>query len=151
MNEVSRKPMSGILALVLVVLLFVAGGPLIGSLALWLGSNFSALSSGNVSLEHFFNGFLFVLFFGYLLGLAFAVVAGIFVAVVGIWMRWNNILVPLAAAAAATLVGFALLPAAMNITMSDVGIHRLFLICLSGALVCWFLTRGLVRRTWPSA
>jgi hypothetical protein len=146
-----KKPMPKILALVLVVLIFVAIGPLIGSLALWLGSNFSALTRGNIDLSHFFNGFLFVLFFGYLLGFAFALIAGIFVAVAGVWMRWNNILMPLAAAAAATLLGFVLLPAFMNITVGDVGLHWLFLICLSGTFVCWLLTLPIVRRAWPSA
>jgi hypothetical protein len=50
----------------------------------------------------------------------------------------------------ATLAGFVLLPAVMNIAMADVGTHWLFLLCLSGAFVCWLLTIRIVRRTWQS-
>jgi hypothetical protein len=79
------------------LLIFIAIGPLIGSLSLWLGSNFSALSRGNVGIDQFFNGFLFVLVFGYFLGFAFALISGIVVAAAGLWMRWNNFLVPIIA------------------------------------------------------
>ncbi|MBK8009254.1 MAG: hypothetical protein IPK23_13125 [Rhizobiales bacterium] len=150
MNNAVAKPGSKVIAFILVVLIFVAIGPLIGSLSLWLGSNFSALSRGNVGIDQFFNGFLFVLVFGYFLGFAFALISGIVVAAAGLWMRWNNFLVPIIAAAIATLAGFVLLPAVMNITMADVGTHWLFLLCLSGAFVCWLLTIRIVRRTWQS-
>ena len=56
-----------------------------------------------------------------------------------------------AAAAAATLSGYILLPAFMSITMGDVGVHWLFLLCLSATLLCWLLTLPIVRRTWQSA
>lgn len=152
MNDVAgRKPRSKVLAFILAVLIFVVIGPLAGSLALWLGSNFSMLTSGNVSLSNFFNGFMFVLLFGYVLGFAFALIAGLVVAVAGLWLRWNNLLVAFAAAAAATLSGYILLPAFMSITMGDVGVHWLFLLCLSATLLCWLLTLPIVRRTWQSA
>lgn len=152
MNEAARlKPASKTASFIVIVLIFVAIGPLVGSLALWLGSNFSALSRGNISIGQFFNGFLFVLVFGYFLGFVFGLISGIVVAVAGLWMRWNNFLVPFIAAALATLSGFVLLPAFMNVTMTDVGAHWLFLLCLSGAFVCWLLTLRIVRRTWQSA
>ncbi len=151
MNEVVRKPMSKALAFLLVLLIFVALGPGAGALALWVGSNYSALLGGNMNIAYFFNGFLFVLMFGYLLGFIFALIAGVFVAVVGIWAKWNNILVPLVAAGVAALLGVYAAPVLFKVNADPAATPWLYPICLAGSLVCWFLTRRFVRRTWPSA
>jgi hypothetical protein len=152
MSDIVRtKSLSKTLAFVLVVLVFIVIGPAVGSLSLWTGSNFSALLSGNMNIAYFFRGFLFVLMFGYLLGFVFALIAGIFVSIVGIWAKWNNLLVPVIAAGIAALLGIYVSPALFKAKADIAATPWLFPICLPAAFVCWFLTRRIVRATWQNA
>ena len=138
-------------ALFLVVLIFVALGPAIGTLAVFVGSGYAEIMrNANYGLGIVFQGLGFVMFFGYLFGWAFALIAGIFVAVAGIWFRWNHFLVSVAAALVATLSGGLIVPLLFQIKADPAGVVWFFPACLLATFVCWFLTRGIVRRTWLS-
>ena len=138
-------------AFFLVVVIFVVVGPAIGTTAVFLGSVYpEIMKSAGYGLDIIFKGLGFVLFVGYLFGWAFALVAGIFVAVTGIWMRWNNFLVSVAAAVFATLSGALFVPLIFQISAEPSGVVWFFPACLLATFVCWFLTRGIVRKAWLS-
>ncbi|MBY0532577.1 MAG: hypothetical protein K2P86_11465 [Xanthobacteraceae bacterium] len=139
-------------ALFLVVLIFIVVGPAVGTLAVFVGSGFAEIMrSANYGIDILIRGLGFVLFFGYIFGWAFALVAGIFVAVAGIWFRWNSFLAPIAAALASTLSGALFVPVIFQLRAEPSGVIWFFPACLLATFVCWFLTRGIVRRTWQSA
>jgi hypothetical protein len=108
------------------------------------------MKSANYGIRILFQGLGFVLFFGYIFGWVFALVAGIVVAVLGIFLRWNNFLVPVAGAVVSTLSGAAFVPLIFQIRAEPSGVTWFFPACLFATFVCWFLTRGIMRRTWPS-
>ena len=144
--------MNKLVALFLVVLIFVLVGPAIGTTAVFVGSVYpEIMKSAGYSLDIIFKGLGFVILIGYVLGWSFALVAGIFVAVAGIWFRWNNFLVPIAAAVTSTLLGALLVPAIFQIQAVPESVIWFFPACLLAVFICWFLTRGIVRRTWQSA
>jgi len=143
--------MNKFVAFFLVVLIFVAVGPAIGTTAVFLGSVYpEIMKSAGYGLDIIFKGLGFVLFVGYLFGWAFALVAGIFVAVAGIWFRWNNFVAPVAAAVFSTLSGALFVPLIFQISAEPSGVTWFFPACLLATFVCWFLTRGIVRSAWPS-
>jgi hypothetical protein len=106
--------------------------------------------SANYGFDILFRGLGFVMFIGYLFGWAFALVAGLFVAIAGIFARWNGFLAPVAAAAVSTLSGVLLVPMMFRISADPAGALWFFPTCLLATFICWFLTRGIVRRTWQS-
>lgn len=143
--------MNKIVALFLVVVIFVVAGPAIGTLAVFVGSGFAEIMrSADYGIGILFRGLGFVLFFGYIFGWVFALVAGIVVAVAGIWLRWNSFLAPVAGAVVSTLSGALFVPLIFQIKADPAGATWFFPACLLATFVCWFLTRGIVRRTWPS-
>jgi hypothetical protein len=144
--------MNKFVALLLTVLIFVVVGPGIGTLAVFIGSGFAEIMrSANYGIDILIRGLGFVMFFGYIFGWAFALVAGLFVAITGIWFRWNSFLAPIAAAVVSTLSGALLVPTIFQIRADPSGVTWFFPACLLATLVCWFLTRGIVRKTWQSA
>lgn len=145
--------MNKFLAFILVILIFAAVGPFVGTLVVFITSNYAEFSKliQGYSFASLFKGFSFVLFLGYIFGSAFAVVAGIFVAVAGIWGKWNNFFVPVAAALVSTLSGALFIPVMFSMQADASGFTWFFPACLAATFVCWFLTRPIVRRTWPSA
>jgi hypothetical protein len=145
--------MKKFVAFVLIVLVFAAVGPFVGALIVFVTSNYAEFSKllEGYSFTSLFKGFSFVLFLSYIFGSAFAAVAGTFVAVAGLWARWNNFLVPVAAALFSTVSGFVLVPLIFGISAEPSGFTWFFPACLGATFVCWFLTRRFVRATWPSA
>lgn len=151
---VSARQPSRTGAFALVLLVFVGLGPLVGSLALWIPV--SVMRVVNMGVSHadpvgYFSALAVVLFFGYLIGIVYALIAGLVVAVAGIFMRWNNVLVPVAAAALASLIGPYIPWLYSKLFSGQMDWTGIFPICLIAALVCWFFTRGIVRATWQSA
>lgn len=143
--------MNKFVALLLTVLIFVVVGPAIGVIAVFIGSGYGEIfRSANYGADILFKGLGFVLFFGYIFGWAFALIAGLFVAVAGIWFRWNSFLAPVAAALIATLLGGLLIPLILQIQADPAGLVWFFPACVLAAFVCWFLTRRIVRSTWQS-
>lgn len=136
-------------ALALVVIIFAGVGPFIGGLVLLQDATISnpAASFGG-GISGYFDKVLFTLILGYVFGVGYAFIAGVIVAVTGIWMKLNNFLVPLVAgvAVSALPVGWLYFGTTVNFGM----IPWLLPICLIAAFICWFLTRGIVRRTWQS-
>lgn len=156
MSDVARTkvPLSRGGAFVLVLMIFAGLGPLVGSLAVWVFA--SAGRALNMGLGHsdpvgYFSALALVLVFGYLSGIVYALVSGLVVAVAGIFMRWNNVLVAIVAAVAASVIGSAIPWAHFKIFSGQMNILGIFPVCLTAALVCWFVTRGIVRATWQSA
>jgi hypothetical protein len=151
-EAVIRKPMNKIIAFILVVIIFAGLGPFFGTVVVFVTSNYAEFAKllEGASAAQIFGGFSFVLFLGYLFGTAFAVVAGVFVAVAGIWFRWNNLLAPVAAALVSTLSGAAFVPLMFQMPVDASGFTWFFPACLAATFVCWLLTRRIVRRTWPS-
>jgi hypothetical protein len=144
--------MNKFLALFLVVLIFVIVGPAVGTLAVFIGSGLAEIMrSANYGIDILFRGLGFVLFFGYIFGWAFALIAGLIVAIAGIWFRWNSFLAPVVAAAVSTSLGVFLVPVIFQIRAEPSNVTWFFPACLLATFVCWFLTRGIVRKTWPSA
>jgi len=144
--------MNKFVGLLLTVLIFVAVGPAIATLAVFIGSGFAEImKSANYGIGILFRGLSFVMFFGYIFGWAFALVAGLFVAIAGIWFRWNGFLAAIAAAVVSTLSGAAFVPLLFQIRADPSGVTWFFPACLLATFVCWFLTRSIVRRTWQSA
>jgi hypothetical protein len=144
--------MNKILALLLTVLIFVVVGPAVGALAAFIGSGFAEIMrNAQHGIGIIFQGLGFVLFFGYIFGWAFALVAAVVVAVLGIWFRWNNFLAPVAGAVVSTLTGALFVPVIFQMSAEPSNVTWFFPTCLLATFVCWFLTRGIVRRTWPSA
>jgi hypothetical protein len=136
----------------LVVLIFVAVGPAIGAIAVFVGSGYAEIMrNAQYGIGIVFQGLGFVMFFGYIFGWAFALIAGIFVAVAGIFFGWNNFLAPVGGAVTSTLSGAAIVPLIFQISADPSGVVWFFPACLLATFICWFLTRGIVRRTWPSA
>jgi hypothetical protein len=143
--------MNKILAFVLTVLIFIVVGPAVGALAAFIGSGFSEIMrNAQHGIGIIFQGLGFVLFFGYIFGWAFALVAGLVVAILGIWLRWNNFLAPVVGAVVSTLAGAALVPVIFQMTAEPSSVTWFFPTCLFATFICWFLTRPIVRRTWPS-
>jgi hypothetical protein len=143
--------MNKFVGLFLVVLIFVGLGPAIGAFAVFVGSGYAEIvRSANYGFDILFRGLGFVMFIGYLFGWAFALVAGLFVAIAGIFARWNGFLAPVAAAAVSTLSGVLLVPMMFRISADPAGALWFFPTCLLATFICWFLTRGIVRRTWQS-
>jgi hypothetical protein len=143
--------MNKFVGLFLVVLIFVGLGPAIGAFAVFVGSGYAEIvRSANYGFDILFRGLGFVMFIGYLFGWAFALVAGLFVAIAGIFARWNGFLAPVAAAAVSTLSGALLVPMMFRISADPAGALWFFPACLLATFICWFLTRGIVRRTWQS-
>lgn len=142
--------MKKILMFLLVVLIFVALGPAVGTLAVFVGSVLpEIIKSSNIGIG-VFQGLSFVMFIGYVFGWAFALAAGVFVAAAGIWFGWNNFLAPVAGALFSTLAGGLSAPLIFQL-QPDVSSLVWFLpACLLATFVCWYLTRGIVRRTWQS-
>lgn len=150
----AKSPPSRLGALALVVIIFIGLGPLAGGLAVWIFISVPRVI--NMGIGHsdpvgYMQVLAFILFFGYVIGIGYALVAGIVVAVAGIWMRWNNLLTPFLAAAIATIVGTYVISLGVPEVMGDTKLPGMFAICLLAALVCWFLTRGIVRATWQDA
>jgi hypothetical protein len=133
MSEVAQagKTSSRAKAFFLVVLIFAVLGPAIGGLVFGLvmmGLTVGSSSSANVILV-FFTSVLVTLMTA---------------------LQWNNLLAPLVAGVTASAVATFL----MQFVFSDFFFGNLFMIylpiCLVAALVCWYVTRKLVRSTWPS-
>jgi hypothetical protein len=141
----------------IVIIIFIGLGPLVGSLAVWIAASVSKLvaADGNIGSPGpvgYFAALWLVLFFGYVIGIGYALVAGILVAVAGIWVRWNNLFVPFMAALAASLIGSYIVTLYyFRPLTNDWTITGIFPICLVATLVCWYVTRGIVRATWQSA
>ncbi|MBY0532576.1 MAG: hypothetical protein K2P86_11460 [Xanthobacteraceae bacterium] len=91
-----------------------------------------------------------ILFFGYVVGIGYALIAGILVATAGIWGRRNNFLVPAVAALAASALGSYAVTLYFK-PMHEGNLIGVFPICLIATFVCWYFTRGIVRKTWQSA
>lgn len=156
MNSVARTkvPLSRGGAFALVLMIFAGLGPLVGSFAVWIFV--SAGRAMNMGLVHsdpvgYFSALALVLVFGYLIGIVYALISGLVVAVVGIFMQWNNVLVAIVAAAAASAAGSAIPWIHLRIFTGQMNQLGIFPVCLAAALVCWFVTRGIVRATWQSA
>lgn len=149
----SRKPSSPV-AFFLVLLVFAALGPAVGGIL--FGAVTGALvawnsSAGPVAVVFGYIAFVFlVVIYAYFLGIAHALVAGVIVAATGIWKQWNNVIVPLLAGAVASVAGTAV-AYPFNPEFFNAAAVLIYLpICLVAALVCWYITRGIVRATWQS-
>jgi hypothetical protein len=143
--------MNKFVALLLTVLVFVVVGPAIGVLAVFFGTGYAdIMRNAQYGIGIIFQGLSFVMLFGYIFGWSFALVAGLVVAIAGIWFRLNNLLAPVLAAVVSTLLGGLLVPLIFQIKADPSGVVWFFPACLLATVVCWYLTRGIVRRTWLS-
>jgi hypothetical protein len=151
-----KSPPSRVGAYFLVTVIFLGIGPLVGSLAVWIAASVSKFVAANGNIGSpgpvgYLAALWLVLFFGYVIGIGYALVAGVLVAVAGIWMRWNNLFVPFVAALAASLIGSYIVTLYnLRPLTNDWTITGIFPICLVATLVCWYVTRGIVRATWQS-
>jgi hypothetical protein len=109
MSAVARikSPPSRAGSFFVVVVIFVSFGPLVGGLAVWISVSAARLVNIGISNDPigYFSMLALILLFCHLVGIVYALIAGIVVASAGIFMRWNNLLVPFLAAAAASLIG----------------------------------------------
>jgi hypothetical protein len=129
-----------------IVAVFLALGPPVGGLSLWVVSVWRSKSG-------IMHAFLPILGFSYFVGFFFALVAGVIVAAAGLWWRRNSLLVPVLAAAVASV---AVVLTAKLFALPTASIHHetemiilvYFAISLVAAVVCWFATRKLVRSAW---
>jgi len=136
----------------MVVAIFVAVGPLFGGFAIWFSfgvANLLGFGPTRYVLAQYLAVLPIFLLGGLVVGISYAPLAGIIVGVAGVWMRWNNFVVPIVAAVVANAIGAFLIMLYMPYT--DKPKFGLLPWCLLATFVCWFLTRGIVRRTWPSA
>lgn len=139
----------------LVVLVFAGLGPAIGGGLFGAVAGLFAGQNSGLSLLASIPGYIFfvllAILYAYFLGMAHALIAGIIVGAAGIWMRWNNLFVALVAGCVASLIGTLLLQIVREGIFDAAGFHFFIPSSIAAALVCWYVTRGMVRRTWRSA
>ena len=150
----SHRPSSPAVAFFLVVLVFAALGPAVGGVLFGAITGASVAwnsSAGPVAVVFGYIAFVFLtVIYAYFLGIAHALVAGVIVAATGIWKQWNNVVVPLLAGAIASVVGTGVAYPFDPEFFSAAAVLIYLPICLVAALVCWYITRGIVRATWQS-
>jgi hypothetical protein len=159
-SETIREPRSKAVAFALVILIFVALGPPVGSTGMLIFVVMGSLGQSSQSIGDQIGSFLLLLFvsapLSYIVGATFAFVAGVVVATTGIFMRWNNFISSILAGVAALL----LVPLMGQLSSKNLirpetllaGLRsELTPVCLLAAFVCWFVTRGIVRATWQNA
>lgn len=151
----SLTPFSPVAAFFLVLLLFAVLGPAVGGVL--FGAVAGALAAWNstagpvAALFGYIAFVILALIYAYVLGIAHALVAGVIVAVLGIWRRSNRAAVALLAGAIASVVGTAIAHPFNPDFFRFAAVLFYLPICLVAAWVCWYVTRGIVRATWPNA
>jgi hypothetical protein len=144
-------------AFFLVVLTFAALGPPIGGLLFGMVTTFSVawVNSGGATMYNVGSGYIVLVglsvFFSYLFAIPHALIAGVIVAVAGIWWRWSNVFVALAAGAVASVAGTLPLLVHQPGAIDPMRIFYFMPSSLLAAFVCWYITRGIVRATWQNA
>ena len=137
-----------------VVAIFGLLGPLVGGTVLWVVATVHGFFSGVGSAAPQWTillSLLFVIVFAYPAGIAFALLAGMFVAAAGVWARWNGIIVPIISAGLACALVLLLAEFLPSSAWGEPKLIGILPICLIASLVCWFVTRDIVRSTWPPA
>jgi hypothetical protein len=157
MSEVAQagKTSSRAKAFFLVVLIFAVLGPAIGGLIFGLvmmGLAVSAISITNIvpTVSSFIPITFLTILFGYPFGIAYALIVGALVAAAGIWLQWNNIFVPLVASIVASVAGTFLMQFFIEKFFRTHTVIIYLPICAVAALVCWHVTRGMIRATWSN-
>jgi hypothetical protein len=144
-------------AFFLVVLTFVALGPPIGGLLFGMVTTFIVawVNSGGATMYNVGSGYIVLvglsILFSYLFAIPHALIAGVIVAVAGIWWRWSNIFVALAAGAVASVAGTLPLLVHQPGAVDPMRILYFMPSSLLAAFVCWYITRGIISATWNSA
>jgi hypothetical protein len=159
MSEVAQagKTSSRAQAFFLVVLTFVVLGPAVGGFLFGLVAAFAAAwaNSGGASVLTIVSGYIvFVLLsvlFAYLFAIPHALIAGVIVAVAGLWWRWSNIFVALAAGAAASIAGTLVVLVQEPEAIDPMRVLYFMPSSLLAAFVCWYITRGVISATWNGA
>jgi hypothetical protein len=135
---------------IVVVAVFVVVGPPIGSVVVWLVT-LMVKPPSEAEMLVAVGSLILLLIFGYILGFGFALIAGVVVGAAGIWMQQNGILVAVGAALAAAVVGAIAQRLFISAMWGDIHAWGVFPICLVPTLVCWYITRSIVRTTWSSS
>jgi hypothetical protein len=159
MSEAAQagKTSSRVKAFFLVVLTFAALGPPIGGLLFGMVTTFTVAwaNSGGASVYNVVSGYIVLvglsILFSYVFAIPHALIAGVIVAVAGIWWRWSNIFVALAAGAVASIAGTLVLLVQQPGAADPMRIFYFMPSSLLAAFVCWYITRGIISATWHSA
>jgi hypothetical protein len=133
---------------VLIVATFAMLGPVIGAFVMSLAMLVIDSVRHGLTVNTIYASFVLSLILAYPIGIKSAVLAGAIVAAAGIFLKQNSLLVAaIAGIAASLLYWFMEYPTG---TSTNIFFGIFALLCMFASAACWYVTRGIVRATWPT-